>query len=443
MPDAAVYQGHAAVRAGILVTGTEVLTGIISDRNGPWLSEQLAGLGVDVLGVLVVGDRPDDLRSGLAYFAAQGVSLIVTSGGLGPTADDLTAEIVAGFCGRSLELDAGLEGRIAEIVSRLRVRFPGVDPEALREANRKQALVPVGASVLEPVGTAPGLVVPPGDGAVGPTVMVLPGPPGELKPMWDSAQSVSAFRSAIAGAPELRREMIRLFGIPEAEISVTLRAAAEAGIDLSALEITTCLRRGEIEVSTRFAPAAAGSYDALRQFILSRHADVAFAPDGETVDQLVAEALVADGSSVAVAESCTGGLLGARLTERAGSSAYFVGGAVVYSDEAKTSQVGVPAALISSHGAVSGEVALALAFGVRERFGASFGVGVTGIAGPGGGTAEKPVGLVWFAVSSSDGRSLVRSVKMPGGRAAVRERSTTVAMHLLLRVLRGEGDAPA
>lgn len=446
MTDAAVFSGRAAVRAGILVTGTEVLTGIISDRNGPWLSERLRELGVDAAMIEIVGDRPGDLRTALAQMAATGVALIVTSGGLGPTADDLTAEIVGEFCGREMVLDEALEGRIAEIVRRVAQRWPDADREALRAANRKQAVIPEGATVLEPRGTAPGLVVPPRDGRSGPTVVVLPGPPGELQPMWSDAVASAAFRLATAGATEYRRAILRLFGIPEAEIANTLRAADAAGLALRALEITTCLRRGELEISTRFEPAAQADYDALAGFIAERHGEHLFSRDGSTIDEQVASALSRGGETIALAESCTGGLLAARLTERPGSSAYVIGGAVVYSNAAKSDLAGVAPALIAEHGAVSVQVARALAAGARRRFGSTLGVGVTGIAGPGGGTPEKPVGLVCFSVAYGPPgapeatRALTRSRKLPGDRTAVRERATTVAMHLIARVLHGEGD---
>jgi nicotinamide-nucleotide amidase len=444
--DAAVFTGRAAVRAGILVTGTEVLTGIISDRNGPWLSEQLRDLGVDTAMIEIVGDRPEDLRTALEQMTAAGVAVIVTSGGLGPTADDLTAEIVGGFCAREMVLDEALEQRIAEIIARALQRWPDADREALRAANRKQAVIPAGATVLAPRGTAPGLVVPPGEGCEGPTIVVLPGPPGELQPMWADAVATEPFQRAIAGATVYRREMVRLFGIPEAEIANTLRAADSAGLELAPLEITTCLRRGEIEVSTRFEPAAAADYAALIDFIAERHGKRLFSRDGATIDEQVAELLLAGGETIAPAESCTGGLLAARLTDRAGSSAYVTGGAVVYSNEAKSDLVGVDPALIAAHGAVSVEVARALADGARHRFGSSVGVGITGIAGPGGGTPEKPVGLVCFSVSyarageAAVARVLTRARNLPGGRGDVRERSTTVAMHLIARVLRGESD---
>jgi nicotinamide-nucleotide amidase len=444
--DAAVYTGQAAVRAGVLVTGTEVLTGIISDRNGPWLSEQLRDLGVDVAMIQVVGDRPADLLTALRHMAAEGLALIVTSGGLGPTADDLTAEVVGRFSGREMVLDEGLEERIFEILRPLIPRWRDADPVAVRAANRKQAVIPAGATVLEPQGTAPGLVVAPPEGTDGPTVVVLPGPPRELMPMWRDAITTEAFRSAIRGATVYRREMLRLYGIPEAAIAATLRAADDAGVRLAELEITTCLRRGELEISTRFEPAAAEDYAELLAFIEQHHGDRIFSRDGSTIDEQVA-GLLGAGETIALAESCTGGLLAARLTERPGSSAYVLGGAVVYSNAAKTGMVGVDPELIAAHGAVSLEVARALADGARDRFGASVGVGITGIAGPGGGTPEKPVGLVCFslvqgAAGTAPGgeRVLTRSAQLPGDRTAVRDRATTVAMHLISRILHGESD---
>ena len=429
-----------SARAGIVVTGTEVLTGTIADRNGPWLSARLRGLGVDVAHIGVVGDRRKDMLAGLRFLAAEGMDVVVTSGGLGPTAVDLTADVVGEFAGRPMVLDEALEERIAEILRPLTRRFPNLDMEAVRLSNRKQAVIPEGAIVLEPVGTAPGLVVPPGVAGEGPTVLVLPGPPRELHPMWEAAQRTEAFRAAIAGAGEYREGVLRLFGIPESEIAASLRALEGEGLDLAPLEITTCLRRGEIEVATRYEPGAAQVYDAFVEGVRRRHADTLFSQDGSTIDDQVAALL--EGHAVAVAESCTGGLVAARLTGRPGSSAYVRGGLVVYSNEAKVGLAGVGAELIESFGAISPEVAEALADGAMERFGADVGVGVTGVAGPGGGTPEKPVGRVCFSVARADGLRLTRTVDLPGGRADVRERSVTIAMHLLRRVLEGEATAP-
>jgi nicotinamide-nucleotide amidase len=428
----------SAPRAGILVTGTEVLTGIIADRNGPWVSERLRDIGVDAAMIQIVGDRPDDLLHALEYMRDLGMSLIVTSGGLGPTADDLTAEIVGRFCLRAMVLDEPLEERIARIIEPLMKRWPDLDQEAIRRSNRKQAVIPEGATILEPVGTAPGLVVPPPDDQRGgPTVVVLPGPPRELQPMWDMAARTEAFQRAISGATTYRREIVRLFGIPESEIANTLRDAEEAGLELEPLEITTCLRRGEIEVATRYEPPAEDDYRALVKFLRDRHGELLFSEDGTTIDEQLARLL--SGHTVAVAESCTGGLFAARLTDRAGASEYFLGGAVVYSNQAKE-MAGVDPQLIERHGAVSVPVAKALADGAAGRFGAELGVGITGVAGPGGGTERKPVGLVCISVRDATGRRLTRSPRLPGSRSDIRDRSVTVAMHMLRRLLLGEAD---
>lgn len=430
-----------SARAGIVVTGTEVLTGRVSDRNGPWLAERLRELGVDVETIVVVGDRPDDMRAALAWLVSEQVDLIVTSGGLGPTADDLTAAVVGGFQGREMVLDEPLRGRIAAILEGLVKRWPGIDLDALEEGNRKQATIPLGATILEPVGTAPGLVVTPADGRTGPAVVVLPGPPRELQPMWGAAIETDALRTAVSGRSEIRQQTLRLFGIPESEIAETLRRAEESGVDLSALEVTTCLRRGEVEIVTRYDPAQQAVYDAFATIVRERHAATLFSDDGTSVDEQVAALLLrAPARTVATAESCTGGLVAARLTELPGSSAYVRGGVVAYANSAKRDLAGVDPALIDAHGAVSVEVARALADGAIERFGADLGVGVTGVAGPGGGTEDKPVGLVWLSVAERGGARIDRKVHLPGTRADVRDRTTTVALHLLRRVLLGLGD---
>jgi nicotinamide-nucleotide amidase len=430
-----------SARAGIVVTGTEVLTGRVTDRNGPWLSDRLRELGVDLAYNVIVADRREDMEEALDFLSRRGMDLVVTSGGLGPTADDLTAEVVGAFQGREMVLDEPLEARIGEILGPLLQRWPDLDPDAIRASNRKQAVIPRGATVLDPVGTAPGLVVPPADGRSGPTVVVLPGPPRELQPMWAAAAATEPFQAAIAGAAEYRLQTLRLFGIPESEIAETLRLAQRDGIPLDRLEITTCLRGGELEVVTRFEPAGQAAYDAFAAVVRERHPDTLFSDDGTSIDEQVAALLRSRGWTIATAESCTGGLLAGRLTDLAGSSEYMLGGLVVYSDEAKTALAGVPAELIERHGAVSTQVAEALADGARAALGADVGVGITGIAGPGGGTEAKPVGLVCFSVAGPGGARLTRSARLPGGRADVRDRSTTVALHLVRRLARGETDA--
>jgi len=429
-----------SARAAIVVTGTEVLGGRVSDRNGPWLAERLRELGVDLVHVTIVGDRPADMLAALQWCGSLGVELVVTSGGLGPTADDLTATVVGEFCGREMVLDAELEERIAAIVLPLRARWPHLTEETIREANRKQALIPVGATVLEPVGTAPGLVVPPAEGRGGPTVVVLPGPPRELQPLWERASETEAFAHAVRDATVYEQRMLRMFGLPESEIATTLRAVEAAGVPIEQIEITTCVRGGELEIVTRYEPHAADVYVAFERIVRERHARVLYSDDGSHVDDQVAAMLVEQGLSVAVAESCTGGLLLGRLTDLAGSSAYLRGGVVAYANEVKVELVGVPAELIEAHGAVSEEVAVALAEGARRVVGADIGIGVTGVAGPGGGTEEKPVGLVWLALVGPDGRRIVRRADQRGTRADVRERATTSALHLLRRLLLGETD---
>jgi competence/damage-inducible protein CinA-like protein len=420
-------------RAGIVVTGTEVLTGRVTDRNGPWLAEQLRLLGVDVGHVVVVGDRPEDLSGALRFLAGSGVALIITSGGLGPTADDLTAEVVGAFQGRPSSLDPALERRIAGIVERLMTRRGWrSDPEATAAGVRKQALVPAGATVIDPVGTAPGLVVPPAEGRDGPTVLVLPGPPAELQGMWPAAVEAEPTQRAISGRTELRQQTVRLWGTLEAELAATMR---EHEATLAGLEITTCLRDGELEIVTRFPPSAQPAYDGFAALLGTRYGDTVFST-GPTLDDLVAQGFADRGLTVATGESCTGGLLAARLTSRAGSSEWVLGGVVAYANSAKQHLLDVPAAMLEEHGAVSPEVAVALAEGARARFGADVGVGITGVAGPGGGTPEKPVGTVHIGLAGPDGGQ-VRALRLPGSRDVVRERSVTMAMHLLRASLVG------
>jgi nicotinamide-nucleotide amidase len=420
-----------SARAGIVVTGTEVLTGRVRDRNGPWLSDRLLDLGVELAHITICGDRREDMLAQLRFMASQGVDVVITSGGLGPTADDLTIEIVAEFTGRPLFLDVELEERIGEILRPLMKRFPDLDYEAVRASNRKQALVPEGAHVIHPAGTAPGLVVP-----GSPVVVVLPGPPRELHAMWPEAVATPAFQAAVGERTRYSQQTLRLFGIPESEIAETLRVAERSVEGFSSLEITTCLRRGEVEMVTRWEPEADGASRAVAELVAQRHPRALFSVDGSRVDDQVADLLT--GRSLAVAESCTGGLMAARVTERPGSSAYFAGGVVAYSNEAKASLLGVDPGLISRHGAVSLEVAEAMAEGALRRFEADVGLSITGVAGPGGGTEAKPVGYVCWSAALADGTRLTRDTRLPGDRTEIRDRSTTVGMHLLRRLLRGE-----
>ena len=418
------------VRAGVVVTGTEVLTGRITDRNGPWISERLGEVGVEVSQIIVVGDRPADLEAALRFLEADGVQMIVTSGGLGPTADDLTGEIVAKFADREMVLDEEMEARIHAILEGFAKRMK-FDADALRDANRKQAMVPVGAIPIDPAGTAPGLVVPARDVVV----IVLPGPPRELQAMWEASLATEPARAVLERTEPFIETTIRMFGIPESSLAQTLREV-EKDIDLSPLEITTCLRRAEIVVDVRRREADEELYETLVERLRQAHGRFLFSEDGSTLDEQLAELL--SGHTIGLGESCTAGLLAARLTDPPGASAYVKGGVVAYSNEAKVELLGVPEEMIVEHGAVSPEVAETMADGAIERFGAELGVGITGIAGPDGGTEEKPVGYVCVCIKDSSGGMLARDPVLPGNRADIRDRSATVAMHMLRRHLRGE-----
>lgn len=433
----------AGVRAGIVATGSELLSGRIADRNGPWLAEHLGALGVEVSHVLLVGDRAADMHAALRFLADDGVDLVVTSGGLGPTADDLTAAVVAEFTGRPLELDEHMEKVVGDIIARFADRLRW-DADALAEANRKQAMVPRGATPIRPAGTAPGLAVPRhADGArTAPVILVLPGPPREVRAMWDEARAAGPVADVLARTAPHPETHLRLFGVPESEIAATLRDVGTQ-VDLSRLEIITCLRDFTLEVDLRTPPDDADAtavHDRLVDEIRRRHDRAVFATDGSTIDEILFGLL--DGHPIATAESCTGGLLAGRLTAPAGASAHVVGGVVSYSDAAKSALLDVPPALIAEHGAVSPQVASAMADGALARFGADVAVAITGVAGPGGGTEAKPVGYVCFCVRTADGRTIARDPVLPGERGDVRERSVVLAMHLVRRLLVGERDDP-
>ena len=419
-----------SVRGAVLVTGTEVITGRIRDRNGPWVSESLDDLGVEVAHILTVADRPEDMEAALRFFAAEGIELVVTTGGLGPTADDLTAEIVGRFAGREMYLDEEMEKKIAAIVAGFARRFR-FDPEAARVANQKQAIVPRGAEILDPVGTAPGLIVP----ANGQIIIVLPGPPRELQEMWPAAIAADQVRAVLAQADDHETATMRMFGIPESQLAQSLREIEES-VDLSALEITTCIRGFELVIDVRHQRGVREPVERLESGLRERHERSLFSTDGRSTDDLVAELLT--GHRIGLAESCTGGLVAASLTARPGASDYVAGGIVAYSNEAKTSLLGVSPELIAEHGAVSPQVAEAMADGAMARLDADVGLGVTGIAGPGGGTEEKPVGYVCFCAKDASGAMLARDPTLPGGRDDVRERSIVVALHMLRLMLRGE-----
>ncbi|MFC7958854.1 competence/damage-inducible protein A [Rhodococcoides kroppenstedtii] len=425
-----------AVRAGVVVTGSEVLAGRVSDRNGPWVAQQLLAMGVDVAHLTVCGDRPTDLTAQVQFLAEQRVDLIVTTGGLGPTADDLTVETVAALYGRELHLDVELERRITAIVERWRNRLGSVaDSEPLKAGVRKQALVPAGAQSIPPTGTAPGVAMADDSGTL-PTVLILPGPPSELQAMWPDAIESTPLAAVLARRESIVEATIRAYGLSEADLAATLRTAESSIAGFGDLAITTCLSRGELEMVTRYEESSSAAYSEVLALIEQNHGAQIFSTDGSTIDDIVATR--AGGRRIATAESCTGGMIAARLTDRAGSSAYMVGGVVSYANEVKIGSLDVPAAMIAEHGAVSEPVAARMAEGALHRVGADVAVSTSGVAGPGGGTESKPVGTVCFGIAVTGRPTVTRTLRLPGDRASVRALSVTVAMHMLADAL---GDA--
>lgn len=421
-----------STRAGIVVTGTEVLSGWITDRNGPWVSARLADLGVDVVHLTVCGDRPADLLAQLRFLASEGVDLIVTTGGLGPTADDLTVATVAEFLDRPLEQDPAMRQTIETVIRTWRQVPDGIAlPSSLEAAIDKQALVPLGAQAIPPSGTAPGVAVPSSDTL--PAVLVLPGPPHELQAMWPVAVRTAPIVDAIAGRVLHEQKTIRAYGLSEPDLAVTLQDAESEVPDLADVEVTTCMRGGELEIVSRFDGHAANIYNRLQDLLLARHGERIFSTDASTIDDVLVGRL--NGRTIATAESCTGGLVAARFTARAGSSAYMLGGVVSYSNDVKTGVLGVPAELIDRLGAVSEPVAAAMADGAREVIGSDIAVSTTGIAGPGGERPGKPVGTVCFGLSIAGRETITATRQFPGDRDSVRRLATTAALHMIARAL--------
>ena len=417
-----------------MVTGTEVLAGRVTDRNGPWVAQRLLEMGVDVAHITVCGDRPDDLTAQVRFLADQRVDLIVTTGGLGPTADDLTVPTVAALYGRELALDAELEDRIHAIVQRWRSRMSSAaDSEPLRAGIRKQAMVPQGAQSISPTGTAPGVAIPADESRSLPAVLILPGPPRELQAMWPEALDSAPVAEVLARRTQMRQDTIRGYRLSEADLAETLRTAERAITGFDDLEITTCLSLGELEMVTRYAESARPAYMELERLIGKMHGAQVFSTDGSTIDDIVANRL--SGHRIATAESCTGGMIAARLTDRAGSSAYVIGAVVSYANEAKTGLLDVPAEVIDQHGAVSEPVAALMAEGAQNRLNVDIAVSTSGVAGPGGGTEAKPVGTVCFAIAVTGRPTVTHTLHLPGDRASVRALSTTAAMHMLADAL--------
>jgi len=411
-------------RGVIVVTGSELVRGERNDRNGPFLASELLRLGVEPARIEIVGDDPRELEAALRDGLE--ADLCVVSGGLGPTHDDRTVELLARAAGRELVLDAALESEI-EGVSRMvaeRLRRPYSDFE---EGVRKQATISEGAIVVGVAGTAPALVL----RCTSSVAIVLPGPPGELRRLWPLALETEPVRAVLSRALVPERRLLRFYGASESSVA---QALAEAGGEADGLTATVCAHDFEIHVDLVVENEGRERADVLAAELRERLAKYLFAEDGKPVEELVLEACRERGLSLGVAESSTGGLVAARLTSVPGSSDVFKGGVVAYANEAKVAQLGVPEELLARYGAVSAEAAAAMAAGARERLGVDVAVAVTGIAGPGGGTAEKPIGLVYLHAEGPEG-GLAREFDFPGDRNAIRSRATAGALHLTRRLL--------
>jgi len=411
-------------RAVVLVTGSELVRGDRRDANGPFLAGELVRLGLEPARITIVGDGPEELRSTLAEGLE--ADLLVISGGLGPTHDDRTVELLAAAAGRELIVDAQLEAEI-ESVSRAiaeRLRRPYADFAA---GVRKQASLPAGGASLGLAGTAPGVVLT----ANGAVAVALPGPPAELQRLWRSAVASQPVRTVLARARPPGRRVLRFFGASESAVA---QALADAGGEGGGVEATICARDFEIHVDLFVEPGADERAEDLAAALRMPLQRYLFAEDERPIEEIVLALCRARGLTLTTAESCTGGMIAERLTSVPGASDVFTGSVVTYSDSLKHHLLGIPNELLERHGAVSAEVAAAMASGARMQLQSDAAVAVTGIAGPSGGTPEKPVGLVFVHGATPDVER-GRELNLPGRRDEIRRRSTVVALHLLRTLL--------
>jgi nicotinamide-nucleotide amidase len=410
------------LNAEIIAIGSEMLTPFRADTNSLWLTERLNAMGIDVKLKTIVGDDEARLEEAVGD-ALRRSEIIISTGGLGPTEDDITRKIFARVLNRQLILNEA-------ILEKIRARFARRGME-MPEINARQALIMSGAQLLEnDNGTAPGMLIQEGKC----TVVLLPGPPREMRPMFDS-QVAPVLKERSVDLLIIRRKL-SIFGLSE---SRTDEIAAPIYTKYTNPSTTILFKDGQIELhltaqardeaeAGRLLDELAGPLDeALGDYIFSRR--------DETLEEVVGDLLKRNGYTLATAESCTGGLLAGRITDIPGSSEYFLEGAVTYSNEAKMRSLGVPEKMIEDHGAVSEEVAMAMAGGIRELAGSTFGIGITGIAGPSGGTAEKPVGLVYIALAD-DARISAKKFVFPGDRQFIRTLSVNAALDILRRRIR-------
>lgn len=395
-----------------------------TDLNGPFFAREALALGLQPARVTIVGDDADELESVLREAMQAEVCLV--SGGLGPTHDDRTLEVVARVAGRSMRVDPALESEI-ERVSRTVAERLGRPYADFVPGVVKQATLPEGGVSLGLAGTAPGVVVDTGTCVA----VVLPGPPGELRRLWPRALESEPLRRVLAGTSAPGRHVLRFFGVSESAVA---RALEEAGGDGDGVEATICARDFEIHVDLVVERGAEERAAELAELLRGPLESYLFAEDEQTIQEIVIELCRERGLKLGTAESCTGGLVAARLTAVPGSSDVFEGGIVAYANEVKAEQLGVPRTVLDQHGAVSAETARAMAHGVCERLGVDVAVSVTGVAGPGGGTAERPVGLVHFHAVGPHGEKAL-SFDLPGEREWIRTRSAVAALHLVRALL--------
>ncbi|MGH3137841.1 MAG: nicotinamide-nucleotide amidohydrolase family protein [Gaiellaceae bacterium] len=406
------------------MTGSELVRGERDDRNGPFLAAEAVRLGLEPERIMIVGDRAEDLER--AFRQGFDADLCLVSGGLGPTHDDRTIELVARVAGRVLAVDDALERDIAS-VSRMIADRLGRPYADFTTGVRKQATLPEGALSLGLAGTAPGVVL----DANGCVVVVLPGPPRELRRLWPRALETEPVRRVLERAPARERAVLRFFGTPESAVA---EALADAGGDGDGVEVTICAREFEIHVDLVVEPGAEERAAVVAAFLRERLGRYLFSESDRTIAEIVLDLGRVRGLTLATAESCTGGMVAARLTGVPGASDVFLGSVVAYANAVKTGELDVPQDVLDLHGAVSAETAAAMAHGVRSRLGADIGVAVTGVAGPDGGTEEKPVGLIFVHAVGPDGEE-ARRTELPGDREMIRGRATAASLHLVRRLL--------
>lgn len=415
--------------AAVIAVGDELLFGQTQNTNGSWLGEQLSRVGLVVRHRRVVGDVREDIKEAVASATAS-ADVVVVTGGLGPTPDDLTREAVASY------FDLPLVEH-PDILERLTARFRARGYQALPEQGRRMALVPMGCEVLpNPFGAAPGLVMNVGAGGI---CVLLPGVPREMRGIFTRGVEPLLLDRFAGRLHEVLHRVIHTHGVPESVLMDKIREVLPEGSG----DVSIAYLPDEVGVRLRFSvrlgegPAeAARTLDVFEELLDPVLSHYRFEAASGDLAEAVGSALLETGNTLAVAESCTGGLISKRMTDFPGSSRFFLGGVVAYSNRVKESILGIEEALLAADGVVSQGVAEAMALRGAELFGASAGIGITGIAGPSGGSAEKPVGTIWYAVHL-EGRTVARRELFVGDRTAVRARAAHAALGLLLRLLEG------